>query len=453
MEIVISLLYAIFFLAALFVLKRFRIPGLPVYSAAVLFFIKVLCGLALAWVYTKIYRDRSTADVFKLFDDSRFMFEAFESNQKDYWSMIVGIDYNSPYYDKYFLKMDNWQKAFDSGLGLMNDNRIIIRLHALLRIISFDSYVVHLMVFNLMSLSGLILIYKSFVAFLPGKEFWLAAVIFLTPSILCWGSGLLKEAPLIMLVGMLVYKVFQWNNGEFRMKDIFTIIFLVLGFVLLKVYVLFCLIPAILAMFIANKFKHLGIRFINFSVLIIGVLAVWAVSSFIPALDVMSHLSFMQQSMLRMAFYTDAGSVLDMQPLQPYWWSFLRNLPEAFINAAFRPGILDAKNGLQWLAAFENAGIVICTILTIGLYKKPETRTKEQAIWFCLSFVIVLYAIMGLSTPILGNLVRYRIPALPFFFIALLLLSDLERLKLIVFEIINYEPRNNSNIGSDLRNR
>jgi len=91
--------------------------------------------------------------------------------------------------------------------------------------------------------------------------------------------------------------------------------------------------------------------------------------------------------------------------------------------------------------------------LTIGLYKKPETRTEEQAIWFCLSFVIVLYAIMGLSTPILGNLVRYRIPALPFFFIALLLLSDLERLKLIVFEIINYEPRNNSNIGSDLRNR
>jgi len=452
-ELIVSLFYAIFFLAALLLLKRFRIPGLPVYSAAALFIIKVLSGLALAWVYTKIYRDRNTADVFKLFDDSRFIFEAFHMKQKDYWSMVVGLDYNSPYYDQYFLKMGNWNKAFNSGLGMLNDNRTIIRFHALLRIISFDSYVVHLMIFNLMSLYGLSLIYKSFVAFLPGKEFWLAAVIFITPSILCWGSGLLKEAPLIMLVGMLVHKIFQWNSGEFRIKDVFTILFVVLGFVLLKVYVLFCFIPAILAMFIANRFNNAGIRFINFSVLIFSTLTVWTISSFFPALDLMSHLSFMQQSMLRMAFYTDSGSVLNVQPLQPYWWSFLRNLPEALINAAFRPGILDAKNGLQWLAAFENAGVVICTILTIGLYKKPETRTKAQAIWFCLSFVLVLYAVMGLSTPILGNLVRYRIPALPFFFIALLLMSDLERLKRIVFEIIKYEPRNNSHIGSNLRNR
>jgi hypothetical protein len=434
-------------------LKRFRMSGLPFYSAAIIFILKCISGLTLAWIYTKIYRDRSTADVFKLFDDSKYLFEAFYENPRDYWSMVLGLDHGSPYYDSYFGKMGNWNKSFDSGLALLNDNRSIIRLHALIRIISFDSYAVHVMIFNLMSLAGLVAIYKSFVTWFAGREYWLAAIIFLMPSVLCWSSGLLKEAPLIMLVGLFISIMLRWNANDFKISDILKVILLVLGFLILKIYVLLALIPAVVAMFFVKRFKHVGVRFINSAVLISGAFLVWAISALVPQLDVMQHLSFMQQSMLRAAFYYDAGSVLNVQPLEPHWWSFLRNLPEALINAAYRPGILDAKNGLQWFAAFENAGIVFFTLLTIGLYKKPETREKQQIVWFCLSFVIVLYAVMGLSTPILGNLVRYRIPTLPFYMIALLLLCDLERLKLIVFEIIRYEPGNNSNIRSNIGNR
>lgn len=429
-------------------LKRFRMPGLPFYSAAVIFILKCISGLALAWIYTKIYRDRSTADVFKLFDDSKHLFEAFYNNPRDYWSMILGLDRGTPYYDVYFSNMGNWNKSFDSGLALLNDNRSIIRLHALIRIISFDSYAVHVFIFNLMSLVGLIAIYKSFVTWFQGREYLLAMTVFLMPSVLCWSSGLLKEAPLMMLVGLTISILLRWNSKGFKSSDLLPVFILVLGFVILKVYVLLALIPAVLAMFLVKRYEQLGVRFIHVLVLVFSALFVWAISALVPQLDVMQHLSFMQQSMLRAAFYYDAGSALNVQPLEPHWWSFLRNLPEALVNAAFRPGILDAKNGLQWFAAFENAGIVLFTLLTIGLYKKPDTREKQQIVWFCLSFVIVLYAIMGLSTPILGNLVRYRIPALPFYMIALLLLCDLHRLKLIVFEIFRYEPGNNSNIRS-----
>ena len=137
-----------------------------------------------------------------------------------------------------------------------------------------------------------------------------------------------------------------------------------------------------------------------------------------PSINFLEVISSKQQAIIRLAYYTDAGSVLHMNPLEPNIFSFLRNLPEALFNAAFRPSIIDAQNALQWFAAFENAFILLCFILAIALYTPQEDPIKRAAGWFCVSFVLVLFSIMGLSTPILGTLVRFRMPAIPFLFIA-----------------------------------
>ena len=150
-------------------------------------------------------------------------------------------------------------------------------------------------------------------------------------------------------------------------------------------------------------------------------------------------IAFKQQAILRLAYYTDSGSVLDINPLEPNFFSMLRNTPEALFNAAFRPSLIDATNMLQWMAAIENAFILLCFILSIGLYKPQQDSVKRAAAWFCLSFVFLLFLIMGLSTPILGTLVRFRMPALPFMFIAFMLFSDLPRLIALKNELLNNE--------------
>ena len=39
---------------------------------------------------------------------------------------------------------------------------------------------------------------------------------------------------------------------------------------------------------------------------------------------------------------------------------------------------------------------------------------------FSLIFILTLFTIIGLTTPVIGALVRYKMPALPFFFFVLL---------------------------------
>jgi hypothetical protein len=53
---------------------------------------------------------------------------------------------------------------------------------------------------------------------------------------------------------------------------------------------------------------------------------------------------------------------------------------------------------------------------------------------FLLMFVLIVYSLIGLTTPVLGTLVRYRVPALPFYMMLCFLMIDYERLKRILNE-------------------
>jgi hypothetical protein len=155
-----------------------------------------------------------------------------------------------------------------------------------------------------------------------------------------------------------------------------------------------------------------------------------------PSINFVKVIAFKQQALLRLAYYTDSGSLVEMNPLDPSFFGFLRNWPQAIINAAVRPSVFDAKNAMQWFAAYENLFITVCIILCIGLYK-PITDAKKRAfVWFCITFTLVLYSIMGLTTPILGTLVRYRMPALPFLMMALILLTDTNRLTKLIKDLL-----------------
>ena len=74
----------------------FKLPGLPKYTAQLVFLLKFGAGLSLTWIYTNYYTDRSTADLYKLFDDSKFMYEAIFDKPKDFFKMISGLDNNAP---------------------------------------------------------------------------------------------------------------------------------------------------------------------------------------------------------------------------------------------------------------------------------------------------------------------------------------------------------------------
>jgi hypothetical protein len=186
-----------------------------------------------------------------------------------------------------------------------------------------------------------------------------------------------------------------------------------------------------------RNFKQPRLTFVL--TLIVSAVLALNIQYILPSINFMETLSVKQRAMLRLAYYTDSGSVLFVNPLDPWLMSFVRNWPEAMLNASFRPWVTEANNAMQWFSALENLVLAMLTLVCIVFYRKQDSPGKLAFLWFCLSFVLVLYSITGITTPILGTLVRYRMPALPFFVLAILMMTDLKKMVQTVKKLYGYE--------------
>jgi len=77
------------------------------------------------------------------------------------------------------------------------------------------------------------------------------------------------------------------------------------------------------------------------------------------------------------------------------------------------------------LAAIENAMLLLLLALFLFFFKFESTHIN--LLLFCLTFVLILYLLIGYTTPVMGAIVRYKAPALPFLYVMLLLIFDKDK--------------------------
>jgi hypothetical protein len=106
------------------------------------------------------------------------------------------------------------------------------------------------------------------------------------------------------------------------------------------------------------------------------------------------------------------GSYIAIPDLEPTLWSIVKHSPRAFFNTFFRPTIFESNNPMMLMAAFEN--LLILGGLSLAFISFKPKNLKENYMQFSFSFVVILFVLSGLTTPVLGALVRYKAPALPF---------------------------------------
>jgi hypothetical protein len=88
------------------------------------------------------------------------------------------------------------------------------------------------------------------------------------------------------------------------------------------------------------------------------------------------------------------------------------------------------------MACIENLLFILLFITLIFRFKKPEI-SNQTIIIFSMLFVFTLYTLVGLTTPVLGAAVRYKVPALPFLLISIFLLYDVSKLKVPLKTTVN----------------
>jgi hypothetical protein len=215
-----------------------------------------------------------------------------------------------------------------------------------------------------------------------------------------------------------------------------------------KVYILLTFIPAAIFWVFLSRLKQIHSAVIKFMLypFVIGsavFFGFWAVSKASEdnprySLNVLAETARITAYDIR--FYTgkDAGSGYTLGELDGSFTSMIRLAPSAIVVSLFRPYIWEVKNPLMLFSAMESFALLIVVLYIIGKkrFRIVGGLSNPDAI-FTLMFAIPFAFAVGVSTFNFGTLVRYKIPLMPFFVIALMLLYSLpnNKRKLEEFEV------------------
>jgi hypothetical protein len=121
----------------------------------------------------------------------------------------------------------------------------------------------------------------------------------------------------------------------------------------------------------------------------------------------------------------DEGALINYGEISPTFIGLAKLLPQAAINALFRPFLWEAKKLTSLMAAIEGAfffGLTIFVFFRRGPLTPFKMMAKDSTILFSFLFSIVFATAIGMNCFNLGTLVRYKIPCLPFYIISLMLI-------------------------------
>jgi len=406
-------------------MKFFHFNSIPKHWFIIIFGLKVICSILLTIIYSSYYSSRATADIFKYFDDSKVMFDALTSHPIDYFKMLFAVDNDNSYFNEnYYQYMNHWVRPYTANL--FSDSHIIIRFNAFVRLFSFGYFNVHNVFINFLSLVGLTLIFKAFKSFLAQKEKALFYVIFLAPSVLFWGSGLLKESLIFLALGLLLVNLFKLFH---QIKIIY--LFLIVAAIILIMYTKFYLLIAFsipVGGYLINQFFNKKNPIYGYLIATIFFIICANVFPLInDKLDIVFQIANKQQVFSRFIAHVETNSGF-LIPHLTDGLSILKTIQNALVNTLIRPFFWECKSVFVLLSAFENTAVLFAIFITL-YFRKKINNASINILCFNLFFVFGLFVLIGLTTPVFGAIMRYKIPGLILLLISLLIVIDLQKVK------------------------
>jgi hypothetical protein len=201
-----------------------------------------------------------------------------------------------------------------------------------------------------------------------------------------------------------------------------------------KFYVLVAIIPGVFAYLYlkktSNRFVFLKFLIAHFLFILIAINLHYVA----PKYNLVEIISSKQHDFENMSLASkNVGSYYEIPQLEPTIFSIIKNSPLAFWNTLTRPFITEAHSIIVLVSALENLFVIFCILLSIVFMHKKYL--KEPILYLLLSFVVIQFVLYGLTTPVMGALVRYKMPALPFLFVFLMYIIDLDKISSYLFQL------------------
>jgi hypothetical protein len=419
-------LFILFLTTALWLISRskfFSIEGTKREYFYGLFLLKVLAGVVLIVIYTYYYTDPAKADIYRYFNDSVIISKLLFTQSLAWLKVMSGIGIE----DADAVQALKATMYFSHpGHDWVTENTLIISAHVLLNYVTFYNIYINNLWLNFLSFVGLVAIFRAFAPYFQENRKMLLLPLFLLPSVVFWSSGPLKEQLIFMFLGLYVSSVFS-KLFKPRWVNLFLAFVAIMGIAYLKPAVAIVLVFASVFLPVVNLYntKRL-IAAVLFALLLIAVAV-----SFDWHYKACEIVIEKRNEFTRLGLQENVGSFFDTHLINKNCGELLSLLPSAFANSFLRPFVWDGGNVFQWLFAFENLFFVyLLFYLLFRFFQLPDAKEKRLLFAFCLVFALLNYFVIGLTVPIMGAIVHYRVIAAPFLLIAVLCFCNVSLLEL-----------------------
>ncbi len=395
MEIILFILQFSIIAFLIYRWKKYLPEGITALLCIALLLLKCICGIGYYFLCVHYYS--GSADLFQCMNEVAIINDHIKHHPfsiPDLFSRVVPI-----------AGLEQWNNT--SYNYFYNDNRTLIFLNSIIMFLSGGFISIHVLWMNVISVIGLLFIYD---AMHSGKQTSYRKYLpFLFPTVMIFGSSILKEPILILAIGfmLLTLKKMQENLNY---KSLMLLTIAMVLFLLIKIYLLIFFLPGILALFILkyNKWNASGTILSIYLICFILVLTAGEVN---PAIDLPHKLAGQQLNNIRNAVFSGAQSFISPVLFAPTISSFLKRIPEAAAFGFFRPFPWELKE--WWMIPVALEPVIVLLILIRQMIKRNLLVIFNSPIHLLLIIVsLLLITLIGFITPVAGNLVRLRMPAM-----------------------------------------
>lgn len=321
------------------------------------------------------------------------------------------------------------------------DGFLMIKICSVLGLISMHSYYAIAVLLAFLSFFGVWALYNVFYRIFPElhKEFFFT--FFCIPSVVFWGSGILKDTITLSALGWLIYALyFVFIRKEIKLKYMLIIALTVYLLIVLKLYILLCFIPGallwIFSSFIGEIRNYLVRIMISPMILLFFIGSGYFLIENISLYDARYSVQNLEKTMSVTADWITyssgvSGSVYSLgDDFDLSLTGIIRKLPAGINVTLFRPYLWEVNNVVMLLASVESLLLFVLTIyvlfkVRLGIFFKiiANNALVKFLLFFSLSFAFAV----GISTYNFGSLVRYKIPCIPFYVALLFIVLHLSK--------------------------
>jgi hypothetical protein len=313
----------------------------------------------------------------------------------------------------------------------------VIKSGALFSMLSLGSFIGASFGLTLISFVGMWMFYRVMQDLYPHLHRQLAFAILFVPSVCFWGTGLMKDPLSLGGVGMFVYGLYFLFYKPGNRGLILPLIALIVGLyysIVVKAYVAVAVVPAAvvwLSLLYKNKIKNKTLRALSVPFLLaiglgFGSIALQQVAQNFKLEDIALEAA-KTQWWISLNTEQFGGTGYSLGVFEPTTTGMLKKAPEAINVALFRPYLWESKKIIVIPSALEAVFTLLFTLyvfFSVGLFRTIRELFADSTVLFCLIFSIIFAFAVGFTSMNFGALARYKIPALPFYFSAMVILLD-----------------------------